>query len=35
MKKYEELNIEITKLSCEDIISTSAFDSKDDEIDGW
>ena len=37
MKKYEELSIEIIKLSLEDIITTSkAFDGEDDEIgDDW
>ena len=34
MKRYEELNIEIIKLSCEDIITTSAFNGEDDEIGG-
>ena len=34
MKQYEVLDIEIIKLSFEDIITTSAFDGKDDEIDG-
>ena len=37
MKKYEELSIEVIKLSLEDIITTSkAFDGEDDEIgDDW
>ena len=33
MKKYEEISIEIIKLSMEDIIATSKpFDGEDDEI---
>ena len=33
MKKYEEISIEIIKLSVEDIITTSRpFDGEDDEI---
>ena len=33
MKKYEEISIEIIKLSTEDIITTSKpFDGEDDEI---
>ena len=35
MNRYEELIIEIIKLSHDDVISTSAFDGEDDEIDGW
>ena len=37
MQKYEELSIEIIKLSLEDIITTSRpFDGEDDEIgDDW
>ena len=33
MKKYEEVSIEIIKLSTEDVITTSKpFDGEDDEI---
>lgn len=39
MKKYEELIIEIVKVSPEDIITTSyadeEFDGKDDNVNGW
>ena len=37
MQKYEEISIEIIKLSIEDIITTSkAFDGEDDNIgDDW
>ena len=35
MQKYEELSIEIIKLSCEDIIATSKpFDGVGDDVDG-
>lgn len=34
MKIYEELSIEIIKLSADDIITTSAFNGEDDEISG-
>lgn len=36
MKRYEELNIEIIKLSLDDVITTSGpFDSTDDKIEDW
>lgn len=37
MKKYEAINIEIIKLSLDDVITTSnPFDGEDDEInDNW
>ncbi len=36
MKKYEEINIEIIKLSINDVITTSnPFDGEDDSIDNW
>ena len=35
MKKYEEINIEIIKLSNEDVIVTSAFNGEDDDVYGW
>ena len=36
MKKYEEVNIEIIKLSDVDIIATSKpFDGEDDNVEDW
>lgn len=36
MKRYEEIEIEIVKLSSDDVIATSnPFDGKDDSIDNW
>ena len=35
MRKYEELYIEILELSSDDVITTSAFNGTDDNIDDW
>ena len=35
MKKYERIDIEIVKLSSADIVTSSPFNGKDDEITGW
>lgn len=36
MKKYEEIDIEIIKLSFDDVITTSdPFDGEDDSTDNW
>ena len=36
MKRYEEIEIEIVKLSSDDVIATSnPFDGSDDNISNW
>ena len=35
MRKYEELLIEVLPLSEKDVITTSAFNGTDDNIDDW
>ena len=36
MKKYEIIEIEIIKLSADDVIATSnPFDGEDDNLDNW